>query len=384
MLVVINLALLVTQPLAKVDPESLPSARTWVWWSTKEFLSLKEAPDVVLLGSSLLMHPVSRADADYLNRDLDYVYHHRSYFVEDKLKATLGRPELTCFNFAQPGSMVSDDYILTRAMLTGARKPKVIVLALGVRDFVESSIGCAAATPSFRYFKRFTDISDIVDLVMPHIWQRSDYLIGNWIYPWGKKLDLQVLLSEKAKTFLQPIFSKTLPPSKLALVDPSRNVPGNLRSEVEAGMMMVKAHQPYSFDDNTPEYRKRYRKLNKEMIAIQERFLEETLKLAHDQGIGVVMVNMPLTKANHALMQPGSYERYHDTIKAACARHNIPLVDLDGSADFSEADFYDTAHMNSSGGRKMLEALCRTISSEPQVVATLIGRPKVAARGKQL
>lgn len=370
-----NFLLVAGQPLSKVDPEALPSARTWVWWATREFLEQKQAPDVVLIGSSLLMHPVSLVDADYLNQDLDYIHHHRSVFCQETLAKALKQKELTCFNYALPGAMVSDDYILTRAMLTGTRKPKVIVLALGVRDFVESGISCAANTPSWRYFKRFCDTSDLVDLSMPHPWQRFDYVLGNWIYPWGKKLDLQVLLSEKTKSVLAPFFASHLPACQLSKVDPARNMPGNLRSEVEAGMFVVKAHQPYSFDDNSGEYKKRYRRLNKEMVHTQELFLERFFDLARAAAIEVVVVNMPLTRANHALMQPGSYDHYHTTLVAACARHGCRLVDLDGTPELSERDFYDTAHMNSSGGRKLLSAVCQAILAEPQAVASLQAGP---------
>src|SRR5262249_36315394 len=87
---VINQCLLCWQPLVAVDPESLPAAHTWVWWATREFMDKKQSPDVVLLGSSLLMHPVSRLDADYLNRDLDYVHHHRSVYIEAAMARRFG------------------------------------------------------------------------------------------------------------------------------------------------------------------------------------------------------------------------------------------------------------------------------------------------------
>src|SRR6202044_2094586 len=58
LLAAINLCLWITQPFAKVDPAILPATHTWAWWATQEYLSCKTAPPVVLLGSSLFMHPI--------------------------------------------------------------------------------------------------------------------------------------------------------------------------------------------------------------------------------------------------------------------------------------------------------------------------------------
>jgi len=376
----VNLLLLVLQPLSKVDPESLPSAHTWVWWATREYLQEQHRPAVVLLGSSLLMHPVSRTDADMLGEDLDYVHHHRSLYMESLLAKRLEIREGSCFNFALPGGMMSDDYIVARALFGGQRKPKLIVLGLSLRDFIDNGVHCAGATPAFRYLKRFTSVDDLMPLAMPELWQRFDYAVGKAFYLWGKKLEMQVALSEKVKQRLAPLMARFCSPSQIDKLDPARNMPSNLRAEVEEGMFIVKAHQPYSWEDNSREYRKRYRTGNDKQFAIQAEFLEKLMALCHAQDIRVLIVNMPLTQTNLALMPAGSYRHYLCVLDQASRRWHSRFVDLSMDSRFQRADFYDTAHMNSSGGQKLIEAIVGQIAGSQRLTASLASPPSVRSQ----
>jgi hypothetical protein len=360
-LLTVNGYLLYTKPLAKIDPEALPAARTWVWWATKEYLSAQPPPSVVLLGSSLVMHSISRLDADYLNKDLDYVHHHRSQYLEDTLTKTMGTKS-TCFNFALPGGMMSDDYIVARALFSDKRKPKVVVLGLSLRDFIDNGVHCAGATPAFRYLKRFTNTDDLAELAMPQIWQRIDYWLGKYVYLWGKKLELQVWLGQMTDKMLGPIAAKTSVPSKLGNLDLERNLPVNLRSEVEEGMFIVKAHQSYSFDDNSTEYKKRYRSANPSLFKIQTEFLRMLLQYCNNNGIKVIVVNMPITSQNVGLMPAGSYSKYLQALQEASQQAHCKFLDLHTIGKFTNSDFYDTSHMNSSGGKKLADALVRELA----------------------
>jgi hypothetical protein len=381
LLLFINTALLCTKPLAQVDPESLPAAHTWVWWATKEFQEMKPPPSVVLLGSSLVMHPVSRMDADYVGKDIDYVKHHRSLYMEQCLKKQLSINDTGVYNFALPGGMVSDDYMVARALFSDSRKPAVIVLGLSIRDFIDNGVHCAGATPAFKYLKRYTNIDDLVDVSMPQIYQKSDYWLGNGIYLWGKKLDIQVMLAERTRTLLGPLYAKYCAPSQLASADPERNQPSNLRSEVEEGMMIVRHHSPYTWEDNSTEYKKRYRAPNENMVQTQFWFLQRMCELANQKGIKVVIVNMPLTPQNHDLMPAGSYAKYMSRLQTTAKNYGCDFMDLDTSGRFDMKDYYDTAHMNSSGGRKLIDVLVEHIKEQPQVANALraVGRERELA-----
>jgi hypothetical protein len=369
LLTAVNCLLLIFSPLAKVDPDSLPAAHTWVWWATQEFLAQNKAPDVVLLGSSLLMHPVSREDADFLCRDVDYVKHHRSNYLEYQLFRR-GIDDTICYNFALPGGMVSDDYMVTRALLL-KHKPAIIVLGLSLRDFIDNGVHCAGATPAFKYLKRFTSVDDIADISMPQIWQKFDFVFGKAVYLWGKKLDLQVVLAQQTKQLLSPYFQRWFAPSALAAADPARNQPSNLRAEVEEGMMIVQHNQPYSYEDNSAEYQKRYRSPNDKGVAVQNFFYDKLLQLANQNNIKVLIVNMPLTASNHNLMPRGSYEKYLAFLQAKSARYHCTFVNLDDGHTFEKSNYYDTAHMNSSGGKKLIDMLACELTEQTELANAL-------------
>jgi hypothetical protein len=359
-LLLINVACLIAQPFAKVDPNLLPATHTWTWWATQEYLAQRPAPPVAILGSSLLMHSISRQDADYLNQDLDYVHHHRSIYFEDRLKERFGiGKDLACFNFALPGDLVSDDYMIARALFRGEHKPRYVILGLSLRDFIDNAVNTPGTTPPFRYLKRFTDIDDIADLALPKFWQRIDYRFGKLFYPWDRKLDLQVILDQTTKKWFTPVMAALSTPSLLNSLDYRKHVPSDLHSEVEEGMAIVKAHQPYSFDANYADYRRRCGSPNPEMFKIQTIFLEKLVDLCKREKMQLIIVNMPLTKENVDMMPTGSYSHYLAVLKETAQKGALPFVDLNQREIFAHSDFYDTAHMNSSGGKKLLNQLAQ-------------------------
>ncbi len=376
-----NVLMLLWKPLANIDPESLPSAHTWVWWAAREYQAEPRTPEIVILGASLLMHPISRLDADFLNKDVDYVHHHRSEYMAASIQQKLGTAVSRCFNFALPGAMVSDDYMVLRAMLTGKRKPAVVVLGLGVRDFSDSLVSCPAATPPFRYLKRYANTDDLVDLVMPQLWQRFDYWLGRAIYPHGKKLDAQVAMCESTKNIIGKSFARVFPASALMEADPERNAPGNMRAEVEEGWFVVRAHQQLSFEDNTREYKRRFRSPNTSMFDIQEKFLEKFMADCHQKNIRVVLVNIPVTPANRALVPVGNYDRYLRLLHSTAQKWDACCVDLGEDHDFVATDFYDTCHMNAAGGKKFVDKIVSALQSDLPTNTALKQLPNVRLAG---
>ncbi|MBX9878599.1 MAG: hypothetical protein K2Y22_09090 [Candidatus Obscuribacterales bacterium] len=373
--VVANIALLKWQPLSKVDPESLPAAHTWIWWAAKELAQQQQGPDIALMGSSFMMHPLALRDADYLKKDFDFVHHHYSSYLEDSLKQHLGVRKAQCFNFAMPGGMISDHYMITRTLLSGSKKPRVIVIGAGVRDFMDKHVSCAAATRPFKYLQRYTEIDDLVGIAMPQIWQQADYWQGRGIYLWGKKMDFQVVACDWARKVFNPLLDKYCVKSPLNDIDQTRNAPSNMRMEAEEGLYIVKADAPYKFDDNTREYMSRYGNGNDKLLENQKLWLDKLLQLARDQNIEVLLVSMPATPANMQLMPPGAYNKFITAMREASQKWNVQLVDLNGGTGFGDKfdklDFSDTAHMNGRGGKKLIDAINVAICRDKRLANAL-------------
>jgi len=119
------------------------------------------------------------------------------------------------------------------------------------------------------------------------------------------------------------------------------------------------------------EYRNRYKGIGDRDLSVQMNCLERTLKLCDERGIKVVLVNLPLTKANRDLMPEHFYERFGRQLAAVAGKHKADVTYFDLSMDsrFKDIDFWDTVHMNQLGGAKLLEAVVPTLKSKLAVSA---------------
>jgi lysophospholipase L1-like esterase len=148
---------------------------------------------------------------------------------------------------------------------------------------------------------------------------------------------------------------------------PDNNVVTRL-SKAEARAFVIKPHDPWLYENNADEYRKRFAGGNDELFKCQTQFLDRFLSLAQRQGIRVVIVNMPLTDANMSLMPPGSYARYSAVVQQACATYGADLLDLNqGGSGFTTQDFKDTAHMNAEGGKKFLDKIAQRLAASARL-----------------
>jgi hypothetical protein len=363
----INLGLFLAQPAAQVDAASLPSSHCWEWWRTRSYVKSVVPPDVVLLGSSLVMIPISFRDADYLNKNLDAVSHDHSVYMQDMLKERAGLADLQCFNFALPGGMISDDYMIFRALIHNqertTHKPKLLVIGITLRDFLESHVSSASSTNTFHYFRHFFDIDDIASIAMPEFWQRFDYWQGKFLYMVGKRLDMQVAFDDGVKKAVAGVFGRA-PEKELDAPVLTANVAHNLKTEAEPGDYPLVPREKFLYEDNSAEYKKRFSHPSAKLFKTQSEFLSKLLTQAKADNIKVLLVNMPLTAANMSLMPVGYYDRYLQTVRTATEQYGCAYLNLNDGQTFTSADFRDTAHMNSDGGKKLIDAMVAHIKDD--------------------
>ena len=93
-------------------------------------------PDVVLLGSSLIMSPVWTADFHRFGFPAvqDFYRHHHYKMLEQALTAK-GESTKQVFSFAVPGAMVSDMYLVVDKLLKGDKAPPVVVYGVAPPRF---------------------------------------------------------------------------------------------------------------------------------------------------------------------------------------------------------------------------------------------------------
>ncbi len=87
------------------------------------------------MGSSLVNSACWAADALTTKTPIDCALHHRVITLEKQLKERAFLPDPTVLNVSVQGAGACDYYMMTRGLMEGTRKPKVLVLGIAPARF---------------------------------------------------------------------------------------------------------------------------------------------------------------------------------------------------------------------------------------------------------
>lgn len=366
----VNLAFAFLNPFGKTTLADLPKDHSWISWTTSDFVSQPATPDIVFLGSSLLLHPLTMLDAHHLKRTVDYADYHRSAYTEERIAASMGVKKPIVFNYAMPGGMISDDWIITEAMVRSRKKPKLIVLGICARDFMDCKVRCPGVMPTFKYLSKAINMQPVLDLALPNLTDRTDFVIGKIAYLWDVKPAIQELLRGQTRSAIAAC-GVTNGASQFSPEQLDKLLTADMSAELERGMMVEEPDKERPFTDNTLEYLQRYKHRHESLFASEKQFFEKLLIAAKFNDIKVVVVNMPLTTLNVKLMPPGTYNEYLDAVQTLTSRHDAIFADFNDDDRFPSSLFYDTVHMNSVGGKRFVDALVNVISADKVCIEKL-------------
>jgi hypothetical protein len=305
-----------------------------------------EQPDVVLLGSSLIMSPVWTADFHRYGHVGDFYRHHRSYQLEKKLEADGGQPTKV-FSFAVPGAMVSDMDLIVDKVLTGAKKPSLVVYGVAPRDFMDDLAGGETKTATFSRLGEVSDLSkqnfaaSTTDEKLELVFNRACYLFGKRTRYQAKTDDYFRKLAHTAAAQNQDQFATATNLNVCPLFQP----------------------KPVLWQKSLDEYRMRYQRFNQTQFKKQELFLQDMISTCDKNGIRILLVNMPLTETNIKLMPDGLYDKYRSMLRDISAKNNVSLLDLT-KQKYKDDYFYDTVHLNDAGAEPFLTSLNHSIRDE--------------------
>lgn len=377
-----NLLFFAWDPFGKVDADALPVARNWVWWATHEFLDAKEAPQVVVLGSSVVMHPLWHHEADFRQQTVDLAADHRSKFLENVISENSNLKDVQCFNFGLPGSMASDDYMVVRALFKQERKPSMVILGICPRDMVDNRFTCAQFSKHYQYLSRFTDAKDLLELANPNWFLRAGVVIKDSVYFADKAMAAQVMASEAIKKLAKPLTS-LLPPSPLDRKSEEDKRFAMYQDVVEKGFWIAKPNAPFMFKAETDDLKKRFKSANNELFENQKRWLELCLQSCREKGIKVVLVNMPNTTIARGVMPAGVYERHVACLKDESKRFDCLYVDADLPNYYAQTDFTDWCHLSAGGGKKAFELIAKSVCADQRALACLAADQSTRIAAKQ-
>ncbi len=293
---------------------------TWTTWAIRDFLARPKNPDIVFLGSSLMLVPLDGVDADYMGKTIDGAEHHQSLFFENHFKKYSGK-SINSFNFALPGEMPSDAYLITRFLLQGKHAPKVLVYGVGPRDFMDNLLPSPSATDPFQYLSRFGDWSDHASLIVPDWQERLNLELSRLVYTYGQRSQLALDANRMADAVMDKVCPK--PPSKITDLEVyalRRSIMPDYRPfEVAPKTCLFRpttdANRP-KFLDNIAEYQKRYKTLKTETFNGQMSFLGDILAIARERNIHVMLYAMPITDINRGLLSDTSWQLYRSRLRS--------------------------------------------------------------------
>ena len=337
------------------------------WWLANNYLSRKSTPDVVLFGSSQL-GGLQAADADLLNSTQDYVLNHECVSVERQLKQE--HLPASCFAIGMVGSMISDHYLISRVLFSPQNSPKLMVVTVSPRDFIDSKLPSVTSTEVFRFFSPYISDSTVsADLLTDPVekisWYATNMPIRN---AWrGGRIESDSV--EK----LGPSGEQSNKPMQRISQDPLLTTNNESMALIRPGQCVVTPHMADFFVDNSTDYKKRYSSSHGPMYKRQFDCFSKLLSAANAQGISVLVVGMPLDASNWSLLPATFWQDYRGRLQTACAKNGCAFVEWSHDAAFGRGDFVDGVHLNARGGGKLAQKIAQAISQAPTIVAALGG-----------
>jgi hypothetical protein len=306
-------------------------------------------PDVVLMGSSVLVAPMWSVDAAHDPATSDLYHHHRCYVLEEELSRSLKRSvKVVCMGI--PGAMVSDLFLLVDKVLQDRSRSLVLVVALCPRDFMDDLLTGETKTAIFQSLVTPQDLPALGDMYFSSGVEKTDFVLNNILFLYGKRWRYQ----EKFASFMNRLMNHALSVNSVAQID----------MQTRAAKFLQETDRGKVWQQSIDEYKARYNHFNNREFTKQVTFLDSLLKVAAQRKMKVILVNMPLTQDNLALMPPELYENYLRSIQALADRYKVGFIDCERDPYYKiPQGFYDTVHLNGTGGMHFVHTLSDAITS---------------------
>ncbi len=314
--------------------------------AVNEFNALKQNPNIVLLGSSLVMFPFWSMDkAKEPLKVGDIFHHHGSIILEEQLRKDGSYSDPHVFSFAIFGQMVSDAFIYVNEFLQKDRAPEILVYGIAPRDFSDHDLASPMATNTFKRLVNLKNMAPYAELYLPDFQNKMEFLVSRLCYFYDHRWRLQQEFNkgvEKAYIFT----GMQKPLAKLDFANAGFMLFGGIKERWES---------------SEKEYARRYKDIAGQDLNLQMGFLKRLIEVANERGIKLILVNMPLTDVNRKLLPDGFYTQFRKEIASLANKPGVKFVDIGDSPEFVHADFWDTAHLGPSGGHKVLAHLIPAI-----------------------
>lgn len=336
-----------------------------------EFMKQGGNPDLLLLGSSLVVIPAVRCDDELNGKRTRYDQEYRRTYMNGYNKAQtlqkmlverMHRP-VALANLGIIASMMSDHQLILEKALKSGKKPKLVVCCLAPRDFLDNYRSQVETTPVYQVL---ADAQFLQDLINRHakLDEILSYTTGLLWHYYQVRADYKtIIIGQTAALLNRPtsLFMAALANDGNTTAKRGDQDNSAVDSHVQPVQKVPDYESPPNTLDDLNNYKKVYLPVNDKCFETQRTYLEKLLKQCQDSHTPILIVNMPLTKQNKEILPPELWTRYFAMVKGLCTKYGASYYDAD-LADYTLADFEDSCHMNAQGGKKFYKAVLEPIS----------------------
>jgi hypothetical protein len=333
------------------------------------YLSNSADPSVVLMGSSLLLSPSQKTDldTDKIGQSSFANDYDQAEYFQKQFQSKTG-VQVDVKNLAMRGCMASDYGLILKRLWQCNKKPKLVVCVTAPAEFMsndqpvveETYVHQALLNSKFWQTNPPLEVAGnkLEKLAAPHNLEAIEHFLGYC------KQELSLYLSDKSG---HPI--------------DMYNAVKKMHNETIASAGSWCAQQPLPSLTNTladlKQFKQRYQPPNYKLFEAHARNFADMMRFSHEQGIPLVVVNMPITGPNKALIDKGLLRRYYDLMSETARANQIPYLNIDESNSYQIADFSDSTHLGLQGGRKFFAQLAQDLVKKTDLSA-------IEQTGKQL
>jgi hypothetical protein len=238
--------------------------------------------------------------------------------------------------------MCSDGYVLSDKYVRGNHVPSRMIIALGPRDLIDHDQADPTATTTFRYLVSLLDLPRYCPLYARDAQQAGSMIFDKLFFLSDRRRSMQFRLRQ----FFQHLYGV------------NETMPKTAEERIQRSIQ---------------EYKYRYSDPDPRQFDLQLTMLARIVHACRAQNIAVLVVILPVSPDNVNALGQGLYAKMQAALENTAKGNGADFFNAAISRTYIPTDFYDTAHLNTCGARKVIEALQSHLhqQSEPSKRATL-------------
>ncbi len=350
----------------------LPSTTVQYTQTIPEFFSSKSKPQVLLMGSSLVLSPAQMIErASHPNNPKSG---YACTYFEDGLKKRTGK-EIKVTNVGVMAGMTCDQYSILKASLAAGKKPDYVIFGMAPRDFTDN----------------ITTVENSPTQQMLAYCRSNEQL-------WPESLkpnDIELCYNLHKVTYNRLL--KQLRNSGLQLSCQISGHPADLKAAASLNDAAVPIFRTTKvvLKEDIDKFRRLYNPPNFTRLKEQIAYLNDMMQLCQKERIPVLLVNMPITEDVYKLIDPALLQAYQREVRAVANRYHSTYLDLDDkspsvpesviSKSFDDdRDFNDCVHLNMVGGKRFFNAMADHLGNDDAFSRTFQTNQALAKKSQEL